>query len=512
MMLFPPEKEVWSACAILNSDAYIGLLHLLMPRGGVGARQTLKYEVGYIKSVPVPEHEEHRERLQNLAMRGFDIARRPASSRLYSHTFTLPAVLQTEGSTLRERLSAWSALLQDHVDQLEQVQSEINDITYDLYGIAPEDREGLLISLLGDQVALDRHDVSLEEESEIPAENESAEDDDVAGDGVEEEVEDAPALVHNLITYLLGVAFGRYDVRYATGDLSLPSQPDPSAPLPRMAPGMLQSGKALPLDSAPSGYPIDFPKDGILVDDLTDSGAEGLTQSVQRAFEVVFGDSTSALVREAAEILDVPSVEAYLRRPNRFFDAHAKQYTEPKLTSTSRRAPLYWPLTTSSGLYTLWLYYPRLSEQTLYAAVQDHLTPKLSAVEGDLERFKRSAGELSKDERDRQELLATLRQDLLDLRSTLLTATRLPYRPNLNDGVELCAAPLAPLFGHAPWRKHLESRWADLKAGDYDWSHLAHAIWPARVEDKARTDKSLAIAHGLDAEEDQAPNATVRAE
>ena len=152
----------------------------------------------------------------------------------------------------------------------------------------------------------------------------------------------------------------------------------------------------------------------------------------------------------------------------------------------------------------MWLYYPRLSEQTIYAAVQDHVAPKLAAVEGDLARLKASAGSLSKDERDRQDALATLRQELLDLRDALLAVTRLPYRPSLNDGVELCAAPLAALFGHSAWRKHLESRWAELEAGDYDWAHLARFVWPARVEEKARTDKSLAIAHGL---ESNAPKA-----
>lgn len=34
--------------------------------------------------------------------------------------------------------------------------------------------------------------------------------------------------------------------------------------------------------------------------------------------------------------------------------------------------------------------------------------------------------------------------------------------------------------------------------GDYDWSHLAMNYWPDRVREKCKTDKSLAIAHGLE--------------
>ena len=34
--------------------------------------------------------------------------------------------------------------------------------------------------------------------------------------------------------------------------------------------------------------------------------------------------------------------------------------------------------------------------------------------------------------------------------------------------------------------------------GDYDWAHLAFHLWPERVIPKCTTDRSLAIAHGLE--------------
>ena len=33
---------------------------------------------------------------------------------------------------------------------------------------------------------------------------------------------------------------------------------------------------------------------------------------------------------------------------------------------------------------------------------------------------------------------------------------------------------------------------------DYDWAHLAYSLWPDRVREKCKTDRSLAIAHGLE--------------
>ena len=39
---------------------------------------------------------------------------------------------------------------------------------------------------------------------------------------------------------------------------------------------------------------------------------------------------------------------------------------------------------------------------------------------------------------------------------------------------------------------------AKLEKGDYDWAHLALNYWPERVRERCKSDKSLAIAHGLE--------------
>ena len=54
------------------------------------------------------------------------------------------------------------------------------------------------------------------------------------------------------------------------------------------------------------------------------------------------------------------------------------------------------------------------------------------------------------------------------------------------------------LFRHKPWQKILRDTWTKLEKGDYDWAYLAMAYWPERVREKCKTDKSLAIAHGLE--------------
>jgi hypothetical protein len=80
----------------------------------------------------------------------------------------------------------------------------------------------------------------------------------------------------------------------------------------------------------------------------------------------------------------------------------------------------------------------------------------------------------------------------------VLRVAKLPYKPNQNDGVLITAAPLWRLFRHKPWQKNLKKCWDELEAGKYDWSHLAYAIWPDRVQEACKKDNSIAIAHGLE--------------
>lgn len=51
---------------------------------------------------------------------------------------------------------------------------------------------------------------------------------------------------------------------------------------------------------------------------------------------------------------------------------------------------------------------------------------------------------------------------------------------------------------HKPWQKELKATWDALCQEKYDWAHLAMHLWPERVVPKCATDRSLAIAHGLE--------------
>jgi len=181
------------------------------------------------------------------------------------------------------------------------------------------------------------------------------------------------------------------------------------------------------------------------------------------------------------------------------FDSSTRNKLQKLVASCRRKAPIYWPLSTEPGSYTLWIYYHRLTDQTLFKGVMDYVNPKLQAVAQDVEKLRELVLQGSAvQQRDALEKFQKLQQELTDFRDELLRVAQLPYQPNLNDGVLITASPLYKLFHLPKWRKDLEECWKKLEAGEYDWAHLAYSIWPDRVRKTCKTDRSIAIAHGLE--------------
>jgi hypothetical protein len=222
-----------------------------------------------------------------------------------------------------------------------------------------------------------------------------------------------------------------------------------------------------------------------------------IERRVRDVIEVTWKGSANTIESEVCEILNVKLLREYLSSPSGFFADHLDRYSKSR-----RQAPIYWPLSTESGSYTLWIYYHRLTEDLLYAAVNDYVNPKIADVERRLRQVEAdlegATGSEAKKLRDAFEETKTFLAELEEFKAELLRVAALPYRPNLNDGVMITACPLWRLFRLPKWRKDLKQCWDKLEAGEYDWAHLAYSIWPDRVREKCKKDRSLAIAHGLE--------------
>jgi len=352
-----------------------------------------------------------------------------------SHAFLLPAAL-------RDRLGDYNPPAIEA--ELTNIQAQIDAIAFDLYGFNESDRAAAQAS--GGATADDGAETGAED------------------DGDDEESAAPIDQTTGLLSWAAGVAFGRFDWRLATGERTAPPEPGPFDPLPAKSPGMLPEGAAPFHRHA-----------GVLIDD------SGHPHDLARSIEEV-------LLRVEAPVPD--DARRWLQRD--FFSSHLQRYSKSR-----RKAPIYWPLATTSGSYTLWVYYPSLTSQTLYTAINDFVEPKLKQVGSEVTALRSKGKTRTRDDEKQFEALQAFELELIELRDTLLKLAP-TYKPNHDDGVQISAAPLWPLFRHKPWQKVLKDTWTRLEKGDYDWAHLAMNYWPGRVREKCKTDKSLAIAHGLE--------------
>ena len=468
--ILAPEDELLPILAIAKSSIFDYQFKILLGRVGFP-----EFVVGVLQKLPFPVIPERAARsLADFAKRAFQTKRRLHTWLEDSHAFLLPALLQMEGSTLGERASNWAQHVRSLEVQLEAIQRGVDDVCFSLYGIDDDERVRIMQGFGISQVS--------NEGTATPGDDDESEPSDV----------DAESLVGSLLSWTVGVCFGRFDLSLATGERLLPAAPEPFAALPRCSPGMLTDTHGVPMGTKPRDYPIDFPLAGVLVDD---QGHErDFFASVRSVFEVVFGDTADANWREASWLLDPRRGDLHSWFSRQYFEQHIKHYSKSR-----RKAPIYWQLATPSASYSVWLYYHRVTRDTLYGVLNYHVVPKFAHEERRLSELAQATavGPLTS-QRKELEAQEAMVSELRTFRDEVARVAPL-WNPNLNDGVIINFAPLWRLLSHnRSWQKECKSTWDKLCNGDYDWAHHAMHLWPERVVPKCAKGRSLAIAHGLE--------------
>lgn len=424
--------------ALLNSQPFGYLVGVQLARTELAQ----SYEVGLIQQTPIPSlSASDTTALARLARRAWSLRRSLDTTKETSHAFVLPAGLNEKCSGLDRAANE---------RELEVIQKQIDDAAFALYGIGPEDRR------------------VIEASSKRPVSSDAsqgAEVDDEADEGIEEDDASADPSADAVSSWLVGVAFVRFDPHLATAERAIPPEPEPFDPLPSRSPGMWPEGEE----------PADRPD--ILVDD------EG------------HADDLAARVRAVADCVHVEVPENHRGwLAKEFFSLHIQMYSKSR-----RKAPIYWQLATPSASYSVWLYIHAFSKDTLFRVQNDYVVPKLAHEE----RRREALNSELRDGATAAQRKALAAQEALveELRAFLDEVKRVAplWNPDLDDGVIINFAPLWRLVPHhKPWQKELKATWDALCEGKYDWAHLAMHLWPERVVPKCAADRSLAIAHGLE--------------
>ena len=464
----------WALLAILNSRPISYLVGLALgaseTEGGAGANS---YEVGLIQRLPIPKEALNDPILESNANTAWACR---AKKDIYDEStcsFTLPFPSTSEKNSLESHFYKISECQNNNIHSYLKCLSAIDEQVCNLYRFSESDWNAI------QEKGGDAH---MPEFMSL------------------EQPKFKTANASSFISYFVGSALGRWDIRFATGVRQPPEFVDPFDPIPACSPGMLQNAHGMPAEPAdePNDYPLRITWPGILVNDEAHVSSEGKSEDIvariRDALTVIWGDQATAIEQESCDILNVKVIRDYFsegKTGGKFFKEHLTRFSKSR-----RKAPLYWPLSTESGTYTLWFYYHRLSANTLYTAVEKFIDPKQEEAK---ETFAKLNAKQSRSQDEDKELEAAqlLVAELATFRESLLETAKF-WKPDLNDGVQITAAPLWKHFRLKSWQKTLKDTWSKLEHGDYDWAHLAHSIWPERVIQKCITDRSLAIAHGHD--------------
>ena len=176
---------------------------------------------------------------------------------------------------------------------------------------------------------------------------------------------DATILGAELVSWAVAVAFGRFDVRLATGARTLPGRARAVRSVASLLAGYADGDDGMPLASAPAGYPIAFPDNGILR--RRPGHPRDLTAAVRAVFETVFGPRADAWWDEVAALLDPNNHDLRAWLASSFFEHHLKRHSKSR-----RKAPILWQLGTPSGRYSVVALCPPADARQLLPAPERH--------------------------------------------------------------------------------------------------------------------------------------------
>lgn len=313
---------------------------------------------------------------------------------------------------------------------------------------------------------------------------------------------DKKVMAQEIVMELVGMAFGRWDADYAIGKKPIPEFGDVFDALPFMPVVSRQyesspnaSGSEFPAweQNIPSkgtnnsqggntnGAYFSIPEDGILSMDA--DSPLSLTTHVRDVMHYIWDERADDIEYELCQLIGCKNLQNYLESPTGFFDYHFKRYTKSR-----RKAPIYWPLSSEDGSLTYWVYYPKLNQNTLHSLILK--------LRDENERLHSQIAATT--DKTQQTLLRGRQQQVEGMMDELNNIINAGYKPNHDDGVPVTSCPLVKLIAHRGWKQECTENWEDMQKGEYDWSHLAMSMFPARVTQKAKKDWCLALTHGLE--------------
>jgi hypothetical protein len=216
----------------------------------------------------------------------------------------------------------------------------------------------------------------------------------------------------------------------------------------------------------------------------------------------MLGEAGVREVVQCATETDEEAEEALRRYFERaFFKEHIKKY---------RKRPVYWLVQSPEKRYGVWVFHEKMTKDSLFRIRTEYVQPKVNWTESRIQELRKKLDQVSGREKRQFEKDLDEHEDLLSDLNAFSTKLKeiadRGYVPRIDDGVLLNMAPLWEII--PSWQAEPKKAWVSLEAGEYDWAQHAMDYWPDRVKEKCKSNKSFAIAHGLEELYVQPPEAS----
>ena len=419
---------------LLNSSFAHYALTLINP--------TVSFQVGDLARLPIPATSSPL--LTELVEKAIEVAKADSIEDETTYDFIAPPDWKTGIEDVMKRKV-----------ELAEIERKIDDEVYRLYGISDEDRRAIEAELSG---------ISISESNGENAEGNHERSDEEAT----EKTITRQKLAYMWVSYTVGIVMGRF-VPGVESSLGRGNFPEKVA-------------EKLRILSVPDGIAV-----------MDEGHHDDLPRRVFETLNIMLGEDEARDVIKEATGKEGPAEEAlrqYLERT--FFKEHIKQY---------RKRPVYWLLQSPKKKYGIWVFHERMTKDTLFKIKTEYVLPKINLLEARLRelRYKRDKEE-SRTRRQIEREIDRVVDILDDIREFLKRLEHIiekrGYIPHIDDGVLLNMAPLWELM--PSWQNEPQKAWEALERGEYDWSYQAMDHWPERVKEKCKTNRSFAIAHGLE--------------
>lgn len=400
---------------------------------------TIAFQVGDIERLPIPG--ERSSTMVELVEKCVDLVRQNSRENEATPDFNQP--LQSVGDRIarKEHLAALEAEIDAEVSRLYSLNEEdLAAIDRELNGPAASDSDG---------------------DVESDTESDDDEDDFETGDL-------SPAdWARSWISYSLGTVLGRFEIG-KPGGLGCGDFPDDTAENIRK---LIDPDGIMPCEA---GHPQDL---------------------AARAFaclELMLGATEARDAIRNATGTDGEPVEALRGWLDRFTGQPAASFWRYHY-QLYRKRPVYWPFQSPQKTFTVWVFHEKIGPNTLHA-IKELADVQLNLLERKITDLRPAAATNRAKEKDLQKLLEQS-DDIREFSNRLKAHIDAGYQSCIDDGVLLNAAPLHDLF---PNWTDTKKAWEELKAEKYEWAHQAMRHWPERVTEACRSNRSFAIAHGVE--------------